>query len=109
MLRLATALGGPAINHPRVLFIGGPLDGRRHPTPIPDTGRLEVHTNDASFVYQTETLNIAGEAMLVGILDTPEPLPPNVQDALDLIARHAGPIEDRSNSRPIEDDTSTNQ
>lgn len=78
-------------------------------TPIPDTGRIQVHQNNTRYEYQTETIAIGAETTLVGILDTPDALPPNVQDALDLIARHAGPIEGRPNGRPIEHDTSTTQ
>jgi hypothetical protein len=76
----------------RVLFIGGPLDGQRVRTPV-DGDRKEVWKHHERFVYQIETVDIAGEPVTLGILDTPEALPPLVKAALDRVAEAVAEAE----------------
>jgi hypothetical protein len=78
-------VGGTPVEERRVLFIGGPLDGQRVRTPV-DAERKEVWKHNARFVYQIETIDIAGETVTLGILDTPEALPPLVRAALERVA-----------------------
>jgi hypothetical protein len=84
--------GGTPVEERRVLFIGGPLDGQRVSTPV-DAERKEVWKHNARFVYQIETVDIAGEAVTLGILDTPETLPPLVKAALERVAEAVAEAE----------------
>jgi hypothetical protein len=84
--RVATVLGGPPTGQPRVLFISGPLAGQRLPAPKSGTLRWEDYRVGICYEYTVETIDIAGEAVMVGLLDMPDALPPRVQAALDLVA-----------------------
>jgi hypothetical protein len=90
--------GGKPVEERRVLFIGGPLDGRSVRTRI-DADRKEVWKHNARFVYQIETVDIAGETVTLGILDTPETLPPLVKAALDRVAEAVAEAERREQKR----------
>lgn len=88
---LGGGMGGTPVEERRVLFIGGPLDGQRVSTPV-DAERKEVWKHDVRFDYQIETVDIAGETVTLGILDTPETLPPLVKAALDRVAEAAAAL-----------------